>query len=215
MSELIQPDPGAITITKKGLEFQREITKEQWVDALAFFKGVHETYHLAVADLIRHGQEQFGEEAVAEALEQLEFPQIDFKRSLAISRVPIGLRQNEDGLTAEHFYVVGNVFEEEPTQRRWLKLASENKLTARELRRSIEAGKLVKDNASRTGRGSAGFVTIENVMNQFQAWEKQVGGDEHIASSWSREAKEQFLEETAEIARVRAVVSQSLADNAE
>lgn len=199
-----------ITLTSKGVVFPDDCPEDVWREALALLKSVRDGYHMALADTIAYGRDRFGDEKVAEVMEQLEFSQADFNMAANISRIPIGLRKNEDGLTAEHYHVVGHVFgDNEPAQKKWLAAAAKERLSPRELRRSIDAGQVVRSDATRTGRSSGGLVTIQGIMFTFDQWRRQVGGEESMLH-WEEKDRRQWLEETRPFAELRKAVIESL-----
>jgi len=199
-----------VTITKDGIVFAPGLPESTWRETLSMLKAVHDGYHAALADTISYGRSNYGEETVAEAMTQLEFPQADFNRACDVAKVPIGLRKNQQGLNSEHYQVVGHVFgDDEIKQKTWLKAASEEKLSPGELKRSIDAGKVVKDAAKTTGRGSGGLVTIQGIMFGFSKWKEQVT-EEQILNGWGEVEKREFLRETRDFANLRRAVVESL-----
>jgi hypothetical protein len=199
------------TITERGINFPPDMTVEEWRETLAMLKAVKNGYHMALADTVSYGRENFGNEVVAEAMVQLEFSQADFNHASDITRIPVGLRANNEGLTSEHFHVVGATFgDDEVRQKQWLELATKEDLSPRELRRSIEIGAVTKDDAKRTGRESGGFVTIQSIMATFTRWEKQVGGPAALIKTCTETERREWLKMTKPFADLRAAVEDSL-----
>lgn len=199
-----------VTISARGISFQEGLTIEEWRTTLAMLKAVKDGYYIALADTIAYGRRNYGETVVAETIVQLEFPQADFNQAADIARIPIGLRESTDGLTSEHYHVVGSVFaDDEKKQEKWLTIASSEHLTARELRRSVEVGEIVRDDPKRTGRESGGIVTIQSIMFSFSQWTKQVGGETGVLR-WTEADRREWLKKTEEFAQIREAVQKSL-----
>jgi hypothetical protein len=208
--ELLLSNNLRVTLTSKGVIFPEGCSEDAWRETLSLLKSVRDGYHMALADTIAYGRERFGDEKVAEAMVQLEFSQADFNMASNISRIPIGLRKNDDGLTAEHFHVVGHIFgDNEPAQKKWLATAAKEHLSPRELRRSIDTGSVVRSDPQRTGRSSGGIVTIQGIMFTFDQWRRQVGGQESMLH-WEEKERRQWLEETRPFAELRKAVEESL-----
>jgi len=202
--------PG-VHVTEHGIVFPEDLSREDWTTVLTTLKAIHDGYHAALADTIAYGTANFGEEVVQATCEQLEFPQADFNQARDISKIPVGLRKNAEGLTAEHFHVVGHTFgDDDIKQKKWIETASNLNLTPRELRRSIEKGEVIRDDAKKTGRNSGGILTIQAITMTFSKWKEQVGGDA-VLESWSDEEKRAFIQQTHEFATFRLQIVKSLA----
>ncbi len=198
------------SITERGITFPPDLSIAEWRETLAMLKAVKNGYHLALADTIAYGRGAYGDTVVAEAMVQLEFPMVDFNHASDITRIPMGLRQNNDGLTSEHFHVVGSNFaDDEIKQKHWLETASKEGLSPRELRRSIEVGSVRRDDSNRTGRDSGGIVTIHSIMVSFNRWTDQIGGSSG-ALSWTNTEKIEWLRLTKDFADLRTAVEDSL-----
>lgn len=199
-----------IKISNSGITFPQGTTIEEWTETLSMLKTIRRCYHLALADTIIFGKAAFGEEVVAECMVQMEFPQADFNHATDISRIPIGLRRDSSGLTSEHYHVIGRTFsDDEVSQKKWIESAAANSLSPTELRRSIEAGTVLKDDPNRSGKSSGGLVTIQSIMFTFQKWTSQVGGVDR-ALKWPEAEKIDFLRQTKEVADLREKIENSL-----
>ena len=193
-----------VSCNSVGLVFHGEMTLEQWQQLLALFRRIRNQFHFALADMIAYGRENFGEQQVAETLEQLEFDIQDTLRGAAISTLPHGSRR--ETLTSEHHYVAAKADLSTASRAGWLKTAEKEKLTALELQHSIEAGQVVKANTSLAGRGrGTGIATIEGVLFMYKQWERQVSETDPI-EDWEPERKRRFLDEVAPLeVRIRRV----------
>jgi len=167
--------------TKTGIRFSGDLTLEQWQETVALWRTVRLTYFTGLADIIAYGKEKFGEEKVKETLAQYEFDLNDELKALSIGQLPLVLRSG--ALSEEHYYVLGKFLDNDEDRAKWVKLVEENKLTAYELQRSIEAGNVVNgdDLKSKQGRNS-GFLTIHSLSARFEVWERNVGGEAAILS---------------------------------
>ena len=162
-----------------GIKFNGDLTLEQWREVLGLWKQVRGTYFTGLADIIAYGKTKFGEEIVKDALVQYEFDLADEARALAIGQLPLELRSLS--LTEEHYFVLGKKLDDDKERRKWITLVEKHELSAYELEKSIEAGKIVKGAtlSDRQGRNS-GLLTIQSIAARFDTWEKNVGGEEKI-----------------------------------
>ena len=189
-----------------------KISYERWRDLLAAWKQIKGIWELGFADFINYGRKQFGEEKVDVALQQLEFDLGDANRALAIGMTPLGLRIEE--LTVEHYYLLGKAERDgkltAKERGRWAAVAHKEKLSALELQKSLEAGKVVRLAVieGMSGRDS-GVASIQGISFWFERWESQVGGEEKILS-WDKDTKLQFLQHARPIADLVAKVEKSL-----
>lgn len=205
-----------ILVSEDGLIFPDDLTFDEWSEILAGLKQVKEQYHCALADTVRFGVASFGEEKVTAKMVQLEFSNSDFQAARDISRIPVGLRQNAEGLTSEHFHVVGKEFsDDEVQQKKWLKVASDHALTPRDLRRSIEIGAVSKGDAKKSGRSSGGVITIQNIVYQFGRWASAVEGAEVFARKKDQAELREWLRLTDEFAAFRKAIEASIEDGPE
>ncbi len=166
-----------VDITRHGLVLNTDLTVEQWRSILDRLRLAKECYHTALSDTLRYGRQRFGDELVDQTIEQLEFPFDDINKASSIGAVPRLLREQFQ-LTAEHYYILGLHFREDhASQEMWAGRAAEHRLSPLALRRSIEAGEILTDEAlrQRTGGGS-GIPVLQGISLPFTRWKRNVGG---------------------------------------
>lgn len=176
-----------------GISFQGELSLEQWRELLKGWKQVRQTWFTGLADLINYGKARFGADKVQEALAQLEFDLADEAKALAIGQLPLALRSSN--LTEEHYYVLGKYLDDDEARGKWVTVAVENKLSAYELQRSIEAGSILSGASMREQQGrNSGLLTIQAISLRFKTWEKDIGGEEKILTM-PEDSKRALVEE--------------------
>lgn len=190
-------DGRKVQITPMGLRFVGKMTWDQWYDLLRSAKLFKECGDFIYADIIGHGRREFGDALVAEAIEQLQFDWQDTLRAYAIGQILFDFRSEK--LSSEHYYVLGSAITDEKERMRWAAIAEKHELSALELKKSIEAGKVVRqeDVNSSSGRG-AGIANMQALRFWFGRWEKQAGGHEAILK-WPSEQKRKWLDEVKPI----------------
>lgn len=168
------------------------MTFDQWTQFLKTLHSVKGAYHCALADTIAYGREKFGDAQVGLALEQGEFEEADVIKAGNIGQLSLTFRQTFH-LSSEHYFVLSKVTDTQQ-QSRWAAEAVNNTLTALELKRSIEAGKVVrtKQIANTSGSGS-GFNTIQGIAFKVGQWEKAMGGIDNIVKL-PKEQRESLIE---------------------
>ncbi|MDR0532519.1 MAG: hypothetical protein LBH01_01035 [Verrucomicrobiales bacterium] len=187
-----------LQITDRGIVFNGKMSLDQWRDLLASLQQVKNRFHVYLADAIVYGREHFGERKVGEILDQMQFDYADCSRAMHIGQIELDLRLPE--LTAEHLCVLGMELQNNrKMQAKWVKLALQHGLTPLELRKSIQAGKVLRQEAvdELSGR-DAGITTIEGVRFSFDRWKKQVGGEEAVLG-WDVENKRLWLQQVEPI----------------
>jgi hypothetical protein len=198
-----------IRVTPHGLKIAGDMTFQQWNDQLKSIQLVKSAFHCVLADHINYGRKQFGDAQVAVALEQAEFDLADVVKADSIGQLTFDFREKHK-LNSEHYFVLSKI-ESGRERERWAAIAKREDLSALELKRSIEAGKILHANqiASSSGQGS-GINTIQGVMFRMQQWEREMGGAEKIKSLPSEERKA-LLNLLTPIIELASTIEQSLA----
>lgn len=203
-------DGRKVRINDKGaLTFVGDMTWEQFGNLMKMWKWVGEYYHFWLADTISKGREKFGEVETAKLIEQLQFDLSDAVKGFAISQITPELR--ELGLTSEHYYILGRMLPSDAHgQKKWADLAHEEKLNAFELKKSIDAGKVTRQEVvnEESGRDS-GIPNVQGLSVWFARWEKQVGGKEKVLE-WPAELRRKWLDEVHELVDLADAVKKSL-----
>ena len=188
------PPAPNIRITPKGLEFIGEITDASLLEGMRALKSTKDTFHCALADLMKVGTEKLGQGVVEHALEELEYDHDDAMRATALNSLPPAAR--DLGLSASHYVAVtrSKDLTTDAARMEWLRKAKRHGLTPLQLRRSILAGKVVtsEDVQLASGRGS-GINTLENWMFLMGQWAKHIAKVDPI-SGWPPEKAQMALE---------------------
>lgn len=189
-----------VEFSPRGLKFRGEMTFEQWKELLGLWRVVKTAYHAGLGDILAYGRERWGEDAVKECLVQYDFDLNDELHALAIGQIPLDLRSQE--LTPEHYFVLGKCLDNDADRARWQTAAVKHNLTAYELQKSIEAGKVVKGEELKAEQGrNSGILTIQSLVARMDMWHKRVGGEQGILAM-PVEAKKQLLHELELPARI-------------
>lgn len=185
--------------TPTGLDIPETMTLENVKEILRAFKAFETTGTLALADLLNFVKQRGWEKEVEKYMAQLEFDLSSVRRAQAVLEVPRALRNPK--LNSEHYWVVSSLEKDEQT--RWLALAVKHNLTGFELKRSIEAGKVLKksDIEMLSGQGS-GIINYQGILTNWKRWVNKVGADEGILS-WPANVLDRWLEDTKPIADLR------------
>jgi hypothetical protein len=185
-----------------GLDIPETTTLENVKEMLRAFKAFETTGALALADLLLFVRRQGWEKEVEQYMAQLEFDLSSVRRAQVVSEVPRALRNPV--LNAEHYWVVARIEREE--QVRWLDKAVKHKLSGFELKRSIEAGRVLKkkDIEQISGQKS-GIINYHGILTDWKRWANKVGGDEGILT-WPKDVQDRWLEDTRPIVELRSRV---------
>lgn len=188
MNALSMPSGKTFHLTHTGLKIVGHLDLDEWRNLLESFHAVKHAYHCALADLISYGRNEFGDDEVAATLEQMEFELADVTKAEAIGQLTFDFRE-ENPLTSEHYFVLSKL--EKADCQKWAKIAVQNKLSALELKRSIEAGMVLRleDIQNRSGQGS-GINTIQGVVFRLTQWEKSMGGTDRIIQLPSKDRRD-------------------------
>jgi hypothetical protein len=167
-----------LRITQAGLHIHGEMTLDQWTELLASLQNVRHAYHCALGDAINYGRARFSNEEIAIALEQLEFDLNEVTKAECIGQLTLDFRERNP-LSSEHYFVLSK--HDAGIAKKWAAIAVERNLNALELKRSIEAGKVLhsSDIQRFSGQGS-GINTIQGVVFRLQSWETSMGGRDKI-----------------------------------
>ncbi len=190
----------------EGLVIPEGTTMEEIAGLLkgvAFFKS---NMVLVLSDSLAFAMRQGWEKQLQLALEDSHLLEADVTRAMAIAKVPRGLRSAK--LTDEHYFVVSSISPSEQT--RWLKAALDHKLSGFELKRSIEAGKILKkkDLEALSGRGS-GIPNYQAAILDWKRWTSQIGGSENLAT-WPTDSLKKFLNDVGPIRETIAAAEEEL-----
>jgi len=207
--QIISPTTEGITVSKHGLEITRQLSFGEWREILHSAKSAKSAYLSILSDITSYGRKNFGDELVNEAIEQLEFELSDATKAEFIGR--IGLEQRRlHNLSSEHAYVIGRLVDDSDKREEWAALCCEHNLTAFELKKSIERGKIVRQAEISDQSGhSEGIPSVQAVHFQFLKWQRQFGESDKILKLPVTE-REKILTQLTPIIELAAAIESSL-----
>ncbi|CAB4158928.1 hypothetical protein UFOVP736_46 [uncultured Caudovirales phage] len=161
--------PSSIQFGSHGLRVTSAISKAEFLAGLMFVKQAENATLFYLADLISYGQEHFGNEETALALEQAQFDMLRITHASKLKSIDTGLRENYS-LTSEHCYVLSQNCPEDKREE-WAKISHTEGLTAHELQKSIRANTVIrkKDVTASAGTGT-GIPLLTSVTFHFNRW---------------------------------------------
>jgi hypothetical protein len=178
------------------LIFNRTPTQEEW-EQVGRYVWIARKYALCwMADWRSAGRRHFGNLTVEQYSKHL---QLEFKDIVACEALE-ALEMRSENLSVDHHVSLVKTLpddglskarkEWQEAAQRWLKIAEEEKLTPKELKKSIAAGAVVRDAPPEeklrlnANDRSVGLVTIEGVHMQFNLWLKKVREDDGFPTEW-------------------------------
>jgi hypothetical protein len=203
-------ESGLIKATQTELQFNDDISYEQWREILRFVQTARKKAAIYIADCISFGVKKFGRKKVDDALEQLELEATLVKAAIAIGALPIQLRfGNLDG---DHYVELIKSGLPRAQKIRWARIASEQGLTPSQLRFSMIEGEVVDKAAAKALQ--TGVITIQGIRQSFDIWSRRVGG---IAGVQAMELEDQIeiMEELDAICEFGMMLHEHLAKTQE
>lgn len=171
-----EPAAPLFSITDGVLTIPEELTKLQWFNGLRVLKSTYDNYKLFLAGYMSYGEAKWGKDAVENALHQLEFDMPTVRQAIDINTVPLDIRR--PGLTGEHYVVLARSDLKPKQLAKWAKTASDQNLSAQQLKASIDAGEVVTTAVVK--QRQHGVVTIDGIRQEFEIWLRRMGGSEGI-----------------------------------
>lgn len=169
-----------IAFSPTGMLIEGELTLEAWTKILHALHSVKTAYHCSLADLMSYGRKRFGNDAVDQAIEDAQMELADVTRADAIGQLTFEFREKHS-LSAEHYFVLSKV--DGPERKKWASIAIKEDLSALELKRSIEAGKVMHLSDIQENSGlNSGVNTIQGAIFRMEQWKRTMGGNEKILS---------------------------------
>ena len=202
-----------------GLTLQPDATIEDYESAIRVIAQLGTISTIALGDLLHHAEKKgIKAEQFALVFEEVGYSPVDTGKAYSIASVHRRLRNEK--LSSEHYFVVaksiglGDVDAKDAQmglQEQWLNRALKHNLSPLELKRSIEAGKVLKKGeiAKLSGRGS-GIINYHGIVNQWERWANKVGGADGI-KSWPTETLEKWLSEVKSVDETIAAARAELA----
>ena len=129
-----------------------------------------------MADAIAQGVVKFGQIAVDQGLEQLEFDMPMMNTIKSITGIPANERN--DKLTPGHYVVLKKADITPDARREWIEKAADQNLTPNRLKASIKAGEVVSEaHAKQTNHG---LYSPHGIRGEYEIWLRRAGGIEGI-----------------------------------
>lgn len=195
MNTLAINDP-KFAITSTGIEFNEELTFEEWEELGQKLAPVGKSIGFIIGDWINYGEKHWGdkyEEAILRtglAYQTLR----DF--SYVARRVQLSFRN--DKLDFTHHRVVAKL-KDPDDQRHWLDMADKHKLGKRRLRKSINFGRLATEQEVAGDPYDKPHTTYLSLLNKIRRWwQEQV--EKAPVEQWDDERR-QALKEDFEFVR--------------
>jgi hypothetical protein len=208
--EIITPtSPDSLRLTQHGLHITAPLSYEDWLQLLASARRAKDCYLSILSDITAHGRQQFGDDAVNAALEQMQFDLGESVKAEFIALVPIEQRAEHD-LSSEHAYVLGKFLDTPEARAEWAAKCREHMLSAFELKKSIEKGEVIRgDEISANSGHSEGIPSVQAVHFQFLRWQRQFKERSAILRLPKRE-REKILTQLTPMVELAAEIEESL-----
>lgn len=216
--ELTLPE-GLCTFSRGALVFNRPPTEHEWEQIGRYVHAARGSSLRWMADWRMEGRRNFGDLTVEQFSRHL---QLEFK-DLAASEALEALEMRSETLSDEHHIALSKTLpddglskaraEWQEAAQKWLRIAEDEKLTAKELKMSIKAGEVVRDTPQQESLRlncndrSVGLVTIEGVHMQFNLWLRKVTEDDGFPGEWDARRLGMVRDLLAPIAAIHREVS--------
>lgn len=208
---------GLCTFSRGALVFTRVPTQEEWEQIGRYVHAARGSSLRWMADWRMEGRRQFGDEIVEEVQKHLQMEFKDLKAMEALEALEV----RSDALSDEHHIALAKSLPSDGLEAarkewannavHWFKVAEEEKLTPRELQKSIKAGQIVRDTpAAKTGTGSAGLLTLESIHMDFLRW-KSRAEDDGFPLEWDERQLQRVLDLLAPMREAAQLSTQQLA----
>ena len=178
------------TLTPTELVFEGDPTKEQLLDAYALVRWMKKSAPVFLADVMKKSRKSFGDDWTQGVTGQMQFPQFDVDRALAIGSIPTACRHI--ALNEEHYYVLATApgLTTDAQRVKWSGVAVDYGMSASHLMRSIEAGRpLSREQLAQSAGRNSGMANPHAFHQQFSLWSKEVGGYEGILKMPERDQR--------------------------
>lgn len=179
-----------------GLSIPEDAQLPDYENAVRLVAKLGKISRIALGDLLADAAKKGIEDQLTMVFEEVGLSPVEVGKCLAISLVPRSLRH--DNLTEEHYFVVSKLTL--PEQTKWLNEALKHNLNALEMKRSIEAGRVLKRDEINelSGRGS-GIVNYHGIVNQWDRWANKIGGFDGM-QEWPKDTIKRWRAEIDSVA---------------
>jgi hypothetical protein len=178
---------GLCTFSRGALVFTRTPIQEEWEQIGRYVHAARGSSLRWMADWRMEGRRQFGDEIVESAEKSL---QMEFKDLRAAEALEALEGARSEALSDEHHLALSKSLSDDglsrarqewqDTAQRWLRIAEEEGLSPSELKKSIKAGEIVREESTQGGTASAGttgILTLEAIHMDFLRWVKRAEDD--------------------------------------
>jgi hypothetical protein len=154
------------TIRETGIEFQGELTREEWNDLGCRIARVAKSIGFIVGDWINYGEKRWGE-MYADAIQRTG---LDYQtlRDYAYTARRVELSLRNDKLDFSHHRAVAKL--EPAEQRRWLEASERHDLSVRRLRVSMNKGRVAGLDELDVEPADRGQHTYMTWLNKLLHW---------------------------------------------
>lgn len=158
------------------LDLNEEMSFEDWKEGLKMWKWMQDKLKLGFSAYVSFGRRKFKEQC-DEALTQLEFDMQIVTTAVAIDSIPEAMRH--DNLGADHYVALARSDISTKEKTKWAKIASDQNLSAPQLKASIKAGEVVDPSVVR--QQNTGIVSPHGLRMEYDIWLRRVKGYAGIA----------------------------------
>lgn len=174
MSNLLTiSNPGTGTITVDAdtgcMTIPANLPFDQWREALQTLKSARGIYDRALRSAVDYGVQNYGQQPVAETLQQLEFDLCDARNALAYAQTSERVRALPALSDGQRFVIARKFPDDVEKQQEWAEKAVENHLPASSLKVAMETGVIITPPDK-----TPGILTFELVAMQFERVLKQM-----------------------------------------
>lgn len=173
---------GLCTFSRGALVFNRAPSEEEWEQIGRYVHAARGSSLRWMADWRAEGRRNFGDLLVQQFSDRL---QLEFKDLAAVEALEV-LESRSEVLSDEHHLALTKALpddglskaraEWQEAAQRWLRIAEEEKLTPKELKKSIAAGQVVREEKKAQGP-TVGVLTLEAIHLDFLRWQSRAQED--------------------------------------
>lgn len=207
MTQLVQQQHAKFTISPLGLSVREVLSFDEWAALAPTLGSAVRSMQFVVGDWLVYGEEHFSQPSSR-------VPEGRYEAACASTGIDYGTLRNyasvsrkvrlslrNDRLSWEHHRTVSPLPPEEQT--RWLNIAanSEEKISTRRLRASINSGRLVSRKELAPAPNEQGIANHIVPINRLSAWWNGVGGESWLGSR-SVDQLETLLRDFAPVLRI-------------
>jgi hypothetical protein len=193
------------TLHARHLEIPKDLELLEWRELMRKMQQLKDAADFATADLVQFGREKYGAEMVEQVLLELRFTASEIRNGQLL----LNLSYRAEGLTKEHHLVLAKANQPSQDHRKWIDLAEKEKLSPLELKKSIEAGKVVRIDGTKPP-ADEGVPTPHAVAVQFSLYEREIA--KRGVEKFPVEALEMIVRELqgveAFVAKCRSLIAQ-------